>query len=203
MNLLKHCWWILCDQLEWNSLQSIIECFSKSLPLDFDWEVKLIVVNFWCMVLKMCFAADVDTRLSVSSLSLVTSPECLKFRNEDKIDQFSITTAVYVILNLFNDYDPSVGEKAYRELLWISEALEKQILEEKPPTNEKTVTFWHSCQCCRGMIEKLYEEVMEIMEPKKVGSKFSNNSNLSLLDDILSLDRDHEAEDEDNVIDCY
>jgi hypothetical protein len=44
---------------------------------------------------------------------------------------------------------------------------------------------------------------MEMMEKKRTEAKFSINCDLSLLDDILSLDRDQEAEDEDNVIDCY
>ena len=115
--LVHHCWRDLVSQLQPASLQSIVRCFSVSLPSDFDWEVKLIAVDFWCVCLRRSLTGDLDTEHTV------VSTQCLKTQKERKSGLISVSTAVDVLLKLSGDYDPSVNERVYQELCWISEAL--------------------------------------------------------------------------------
>ncbi|XP_061175336.1 BRCA1-associated ATM activator 1-like [Saccostrea echinata] len=201
VTLLSHCWGTLLEQLQPDTIQNITQSFSLSLPSDFDWEVKLKVVDFWCIILKNVFAADITT----SSRTVVFSG-CLKCGRGKKRDPSSVATAVDVLLKLSCDYDPSVSKKTHQELHWISEHLERLIVLENPLTNGHgdTGSFW--CSCCSSLVQEIYDKIKESKEKYDMESKFITEydyNSLSLLDDILSLDKGQEEEDEENVIDCY
>ncbi|XP_062589713.1 BRCA1-associated ATM activator 1-like [Saccostrea cucullata] len=201
VTLLTNCWGTLIEQLQPDTIQNITQSFSLSLPSDFDWEVKLKVVDFWCMNLKSYFATDIAT----SKRSVVFS-RCLKCGQGLKKGPLSLATAVDVLLKLSCDYDPSVSKRAHQELKWIGEHLDGIIVCENPPINGHGDRggIWGSC--CSSVVREIYVKIKEQKEKHDMGSKFITEydcNSLSLLDDILSLDKGQEEEDEDNVIDCY
>ena len=197
--LVHHCWRDLVSQLQPASLQSIVRCFSVSLPSDFDWEVKLIAVDFWCVVLKQSLTGDLDTEHTV------VSTQCLKTQKEKKSGLISVSTAVDVLLKLSGDYDPSVNERVYQELCWISETLHRlNVNQASSGTDDHCLC---SCSPCVQTITELSDRITENRDKVAAnGSRFKtdyDSNALSLLDDILSLDHSPEGEEEDNAIDCY
>lgn len=203
--LLYHCLLDLSYLLQSDSIQSITQCFSNSLPSDFDWEVKLIVVEFWCAILKRCFDADLEKATSNQSLGIVVSLECLKNGKDSKRRYVSISTAVNVLLKLSCDYDPSVSERVCQELCWICETLEEFVLKINSATNDNR-SDWCMCAHCSRLITELVNRMTESKEKTRDDSVFKtdyDSNAVSLLDDILLLDRSQDDKDEDNAIDCY
>lgn len=204
--LLHHCLLYLSSKLQSDSTQAITQCFSTSLPSDFDWEVKLTVVEFWCAILKRCFDADLEKESPNQSFGIVVSLECSKIGDYGKRGDMSISTAVNILLKLSCDYDPSVSEKVCQEFCWIYETLKRVVSKISSATNDENRGDLCTCAHCTQLIIELLNRINESKEKTRVDSTFKTDYDLnavSLLDDILSLDCSQEDKDEDNAIDCY
>lgn len=163
-------------------------------------------MEFWCAILKRCFDADLDKETSNQPLGIVVSLDCLKNEKDGKRGYVSISSAINVLLKLSCDYDPSVSERVCQELCWICETLEKFVLKINPATNDDNRSDWCMCAHCSQLITELLNRMTESKEKTIDDSVFKtdyDSNALSLLDDILLLDRSQDNSDEDNAIDCY
>lgn len=163
-------------------------------------------MEFWCAILKRCFDADLDKETSHQPLGIVVSLDCLKNEKDGKRGYVSISSAINVLLKLSCDYDPSVSERACQELCWICETLEKFVLKISSATNDDNRSDWCMCAHCSQLITELLNRMTERKEKTIDDSVFKtdyDSNAVSLLDDVLLLDRSHDNNDEDNAIDCY
>lgn len=163
-------------------------------------------MEFWCAILKRCFDADLDKETSDQPLGIVVSLDCLKNEKDGKRGYVSISSAINVLLKLSCDYDPSVSERVCQELCWICETLEKFVLKINSATNDDNRSDWCMCAHCSQLITELLNRMTESKEKTRDDSVFKtdyDSNALSLLDDILLLDRSQDNNDEDNAIDCY
>lgn len=163
-------------------------------------------MEFCCAILKRCSDADLDKETSDQPLGIVVSLDCLKNEKDGKRGYVSISSAINVLLKLSCDYDPSVSERVCQELCWICEMLEKFVLKINSATNDDNRSDWCMCAHCSQLITELLNRMTESKEKTIDDSVFKtdyDSNALSLLDDILLLDRSHDNNDEDNAIDCY
>ncbi|KAK6171135.1 hypothetical protein SNE40_019390 [Patella caerulea] len=178
----KHC--LLEDDLKTKIQEVMISTMN-----DFDWEVKIHVLDFWESIFVLG-VSNIETNGSIQN-GTVPSYTVELTRSSHKVDNTK-QKAIESLLNSkfcealllgFNDYEQSVCEKAT--------IIIKQFLTVVHDDIEFTTQ--NSLQCIKNL------EDLD-MESKLTTSDEYNRNPVSLLNDILATAGE---QDEDNFVDCY
>ncbi|XP_021354819.1 BRCA1-associated ATM activator 1-like isoform X2 [Mizuhopecten yessoensis] len=193
----------------WNSVHGdlkadILQVLVERASSDFDWEVKVKLVDFWEMLMEKDLLRS-EVQLPSYADGLLQRE---KQQNLDQAFQEFIKTACFESLfKLLDDYDQSVCQKAclllIRVMKHMSGVLERH--DSLPPDSDIPVKKRKTND---SDIESIYQKLKaldltaRLLEVSTTCDEYDKNP-MSLLEDMLTYSNKTDPEDESNVIDCY
>ncbi|XP_033757831.1 BRCA1-associated ATM activator 1-like [Pecten maximus] len=195
----------------WNSVHcdlkvNILKILVERTSSDFDWEVKVKLVDFWEMLIdKDLIGSDVKLPSYANSLQPREKQQTLEQTRGtlQNIECFVKTACFDSLFKLLDDYDQSVCEKAclllMRVMKHLSDVLEvdSAIPAKKRKTDDSETN-----------IESVYQKLKaldlttRLLEVSTTCDEYDKNP-MSLLEDMLSYSKKTETDNESNALDCY
>ncbi|CAC5409592.1 BRAT1 [Mytilus coruscus] len=216
-----------------NNRLSILKLMSNVMTKDFDWEVKLKVLDFWNQYInKELFECD-NLQVTLPSYTVknysssISSDSGLKNnKTKSKITCLVTSGCLKSLFSLADDFDRSVIQKALNTTknvkhfikqnnLLTDMVFDKDYVEENCSNCKKQkfnltlnqdISFEEGNKDEREMIDWLLSVDIDqkLATFSQTCDEYERNP-ISLLDDILLYagSHDHEDEDDNTVIDCY
>ncbi|XP_069125315.1 BRCA1-associated ATM activator 1-like [Argopecten irradians] len=185
----------------------IYEILAEGTSNDFDWEVKMKLVEFWEMLINQELLM---TDVKLPSYAVQSSEKEQAIGTIQNIQELVKTKCFDCLLRLLDDYDQSVCEKACLLMIRLKDYL-ADVLQDSLTSN--SLAKKRKTDDSPTDMESIYEKLKaldltcRLLQVSRTCDEYDKNP-MSLLEDMLSYqtDRPHDLTSphhDTNAVDCY